>query len=37
VREFLLEWKSGETGEKRKSELLQEMKQKVAKVEEMIV
>jgi hypothetical protein len=37
VKEFLLEWKSDKTGTKRKSELLEEMKQKVSKVEEMIV
>jgi hypothetical protein len=32
VQKFLEEWKSGKTGEKRKSELLEEMKKKVAKI-----
>ena len=33
VKDFLSEWKNSKTGEKRKSELLQDMKKKVARVE----
>jgi hypothetical protein len=33
VKDFLCEWKNSKTGEKRKSELLQDMKKKVARVE----